>query len=298
MATFFKFQKSLCGYRSDKDDKDRLFGHYFRVAFYGAKFGELNQQTFIYREKLLTHLYELTTRLEKEYNAVYNRPIEMIKESGAVNPASLDGSKLYIQITFVEPYFPKSEHFNLQTKYDFAHHIKTFYFDTPFTKGSSKAQGSLGDQWLRRTLLTLDSFMPSVVKMAFVRQEKITEKEFMPVRVAYRQLRTRVVAMVKAVEASDYRQMQQLLHGSLLVQVNEGPYKMAEVFLSGRSHEEEQYARYADKLRVTFKEFLAVCQAALKVHGKWTKENTEFKPLQDELESGFQSLEEKVAKFL
>jgi hypothetical protein len=73
---------------------------------------------------------------------------------------------------------------------------------------------------------------------------------------------------------------------------------MAEVFLSLREEQDEQYAKYAEKLRGTFREFLAVCQVGLKVHGKWTNENTAFKPLQDELESGFQTLEEKLVNFL
>jgi hypothetical protein len=43
------------------------------------------------------------------------------------------------------------------------------------------------------------------------------------VRVAYRQLRDRVTMMERAINCRDYRKMQQLLHGSLLIQVNEGP---------------------------------------------------------------------------
>jgi hypothetical protein len=123
------------------------------------------------------------------------------------------------------------------------------------------------------------------------------QKEFMPVCVAYRQLRTRVTMMETACQTHDYRQIQQLLHGSLLVQVNEGPSKMAEVFLAEPAPD-DNYRKWANKLRLTFGNFLAVNEKGLRLHAKWTKENTAFRPLQDELESGFTSLAEKLAKYL
>lgn len=42
----------------------RVFGTYFRVGFYGAKFGDLDQQEFIYKEPTLTKLPEIFSRLQ------------------------------------------------------------------------------------------------------------------------------------------------------------------------------------------------------------------------------------------
>jgi hypothetical protein len=81
------------------------------------------------------------------------------------------------------------------------------------------------------------------------------------------------------------------------VQVNEGPSKMAEVFLAARPTDPE-YAKWANKLSLTFRSFLTVNKKGLRLHANWTKENTAFRPLQDELESGFTSLEEKLGKYL
>jgi hypothetical protein len=287
-------------------DADRLFDHYFRVAFYGKEFGENDGCTFVYREKNLAHLYELTARLQKEIQELHGKPIELIKESGRVDPSKLDPSLLYVQLTFLEPHFAKREQANLVTSYDFNHKIKAFYFDTPFTKGSNKAQGDLDQQWLRRTLLTVDNFMPSICKMALIQPENITEREYMPVRVAYRMLRSRVVMMDKAVAAGDNRQIQQLLHGSLLVQVNEGPSKMAEAFLWKTTDdkayvankEDATYIKYAEKLRDAFRSFLEVNKRGLQKHGQWVRENPAFRMLQDELESGCVSLEEKLADYV
>lgn len=42
----------------------RVFGTYFRVGFYGVKFGDLDQQEFIYKEPTLTKLPEIFSRLQ------------------------------------------------------------------------------------------------------------------------------------------------------------------------------------------------------------------------------------------
>lgn len=42
----------------------RIFGAYFRVGFYGSKFGDLDGEEFIYKEPMLTKLPEISHRLE------------------------------------------------------------------------------------------------------------------------------------------------------------------------------------------------------------------------------------------
>lgn len=41
-----------------------MFGSYFRVGFYGSKFGDLDGEEFIYKEPPLTKLHEIAHRLE------------------------------------------------------------------------------------------------------------------------------------------------------------------------------------------------------------------------------------------
>ena len=40
-----------------------MFGTYFRVAFYGSKFGDLDNKQFIYKETAWTKLHEISQRL-------------------------------------------------------------------------------------------------------------------------------------------------------------------------------------------------------------------------------------------
>jgi hypothetical protein len=41
-----------------------MFGTYFRVGFYGSRFGDLDEQEFVYKEPAITKLPEISHRLE------------------------------------------------------------------------------------------------------------------------------------------------------------------------------------------------------------------------------------------
>lgn len=88
----------------------RLFGTYFRVGFYGSKFGDLDQQEFVYKEPTLTKLSEIFSRLQNFYSDRFGPDVvHIIKDSNLVNVTTLDPDKAYIQITYVEPYFETYE---------------------------------------------------------------------------------------------------------------------------------------------------------------------------------------------
>lgn len=48
-----------------------MFGTYFRVGFYGVKFGDLDEREFIYKEPGITHLPEISHRLEVQGTELY-----------------------------------------------------------------------------------------------------------------------------------------------------------------------------------------------------------------------------------
>ena len=51
-------------YVSVDQEGKRMFGTYFRVGFYGSKFGDLDGEEFIYKEPAITKLPEISHRLE------------------------------------------------------------------------------------------------------------------------------------------------------------------------------------------------------------------------------------------
>ena len=44
-----------------------MFGTYFRVGFYGHKFGDLDGEEFVYKEPAITKLPEISHRLEVRF---------------------------------------------------------------------------------------------------------------------------------------------------------------------------------------------------------------------------------------
>jgi len=217
-----------------------MFESYFKVSFFGNVFGKEDLKTYIYCEKKLTHLFVLSKRILEEYKILYpNNEIELITGSGKVNTSNLNPEKGYIQVTFVEPYPNKTESNLRITSFEKSINLTAFYYETPFTK-EGKNQGSIDKQWIKRTILTIKESLPSIDKRKEV--ISIKEKEFEPIRVAYRQLKERINMFDIAIKQKNIRQIQQLLHGSLLVQVNEGPSKMVEVF-AGSDVEDSKYKR-------------------------------------------------------
>lgn len=87
-----------------------MFGTYFRVGFYGARFGDLNGEEFVYKEPTLTKLPEIFSRLENFYADRFGYDnILIIKDSKPVDLSTLEDGKAYVQITYVEPYFEQWE---------------------------------------------------------------------------------------------------------------------------------------------------------------------------------------------
>ena len=274
--------------------EDRLFGHYFRVSFYGSNVFE-NPGTYIYREKKLTHLYEFSARLKSIYEEKYGKDkIEFIKESSDINISNLDQTKGYIQITFINPFLQKLEQKKRHTLFEQSHNLTSFCFDIPFVQGKSKAQGSIDQQMLLRTIINTKFEMPYILKRQRINESDIKKVIIQPIRVSYRQLRERITMLHNAIERNDIQQIQQLIHGSLLVQVNEGPSKMAEIFLK----DPDKNDKYVIKLKNAFHEFLEENANGLKIHAKWVIDNPEFVALQQELESGFNSLKEKLSEYI
>ncbi|EAX87232.1 Dedicator of cytokinesis family protein [Trichomonas vaginalis G3] len=273
---------------------ERLMGRYYRVIFYGNQFGEDNGKIYIYREQKLTNLFNLTKRMEDTYTPIIGRgKLEIIKESKPVDPRLLDPEKGYIQITFVTPTYFEGEEVYKQTTFEQNSHIKVFCFATPFMKGSNKLQGSVSSQWLRKTVLKINTEMPSTKKRIVVNPEDVENIEIEPIKVSIHHLEDRLKQYDAAIEANNISQIQPLLNGSLCVQVNDGPIKMAEVFLT-----EKKRTLLTEHMRKLFRQFIDVNKKALEIHRKFSQGNKDNLALQDEMDKGFDNLKSKLAQYL
>jgi len=63
-AVHGKLQEAFTKIMHQSSGWERVFGTYFRVGFYGARFGDLDEQEFVYKEPSITKLAEISHRLE------------------------------------------------------------------------------------------------------------------------------------------------------------------------------------------------------------------------------------------
>uniref|UniRef100_UPI003AAE01D7 dedicator of cytokinesis protein 8 n=1 Tax=Centroberyx gerrardi TaxID=166262 RepID=UPI003AAE01D7 len=273
----------------------RMFGTYFRVGFYGAKFGDLDEREFIYKEPGITHLPEISHRLENFYSQCFGEDaLEMIKDSTPVDRNKLIPSKAYIQITYVEPYFDDYEMKDRLTNFEKNFNLRRFMYTTPFTK-SGRPRGELNEQYKRKTILTTMHAFPYVKTRINVIQKE--EFDLTPIEVAIEdmQKKTRELAVATHREQPDAKMLQMLLQGSVGATVNQGPLEVAQVFLNEIPADPKLF-RHHNKLRLCFKEFIMRCGEAVEKNKHLI--TSDQKEYQQELKKNYNRLRESLRPML
>ncbi|XP_070690098.1 dedicator of cytokinesis protein 8 [Pempheris klunzingeri] len=273
----------------------RMFGTYFRVGFYGAKFGDLDEREFIYKEPGITHLPEISHRLENFYSQCFgDETLVMIKDSTPVNRKQLNPNKAYIQITYVEPYFDDYEMKDRLTNFEKNFNLRRFMYTTPFTK-SGRPRGELNEQYKRKTILTTMHAFPYVKTRINVIQKE--EFDLTPIEVAIEdmQKKTRELAVATHREQPDAKMLQMLLQGSVGATVNQGPLEVAQVFLNEIPADPKLF-RHHNKLRLCFKEFIMRCGEAVEKNKHLI--TLDQKEYQQELKKNYNRLRESLRPML
>ncbi|KAE8609715.1 hypothetical protein XENTR_v10011887 [Xenopus tropicalis] len=235
-------------------DGKRMFGTYFRVGFYGTKFGDLDEQEFVYKEPAITKLAEISHRLEGFYGERFGEDVvEVIKDSNPVDKCKLDPNKAFIQITYVEPYFDTYEMKDRITYFDKNYNLRRFMYCTPFTL-DGRAHGELHEQFKRKTILTTSHAFPYIkTRINVIHKEEII---LTPIEVAIEdmQKKTQELAFATHQDPADPKMLQMVLQGSVGTTVNQGPLEVAQVFLSEIPNDPKLF-RHHNKLRLCFKDF-------------------------------------------
>uniref|UniRef100_A0A8C2KLZ1 Dedicator of cytokinesis 7 n=1 Tax=Cyprinus carpio TaxID=7962 RepID=A0A8C2KLZ1_CYPCA len=269
----------------------RMFGTYFRVGFYGSKFGDLDEQEFVYKEPAITKLAEISHRLESFYGERFGEEqVEVIKDSNPVDKCKLDPNKAFIQITYVEPYFDTYEMKDRITYFDKNYNLRRFVYCTPFTL-DGRAHGDLHEQFKRKTILTTSHAFPFIkTRINIIHREEIIS---MPIEVAIEdmQKKTQELAFATHQDPSDAKMLQMVLQGSVGTTVNQGPLEVAQVFLSEIPSDPKLY-RHHNKLRLCFKDFTKRCEDALRKNKSLI--GPDQKEYQRELERNYHRLKEAL----
>uniref|UniRef100_A0A672MKY1 Dedicator of cytokinesis 6 n=1 Tax=Sinocyclocheilus grahami TaxID=75366 RepID=A0A672MKY1_SINGR len=262
----FKKLASVHGKLQDAFNKvynQRMFGTYFRVGFYGCRFGDLDGQEFVYKEPSITKLAEISHRLEEFYSERFgDEVVVIIKDSNHVDKNKLDPNKAYLQITYVEPFFDTYELKERITYFDKNYNLRTFMYCTPFTL-DGRAHGDLHEQYKRKAILTTSHAFPYIkTRINVIHKEEII---LMPMEVAIEdmQKKTQELAFATQQDPADSKMLQMVLQGCVGTTVNQGPLEVAQVFLS-EIPEDPKLFRHHNKLRLCFKDFTKRCEDALR----------------------------------
>ncbi|XP_019481552.1 PREDICTED: dedicator of cytokinesis protein 10 [Hipposideros armiger] len=173
------------------NSEKRLFGRYYRVAFYGQAVspGYLAswRQHYFYHYLAACPVQAVTVSVAPPSSEMIRKPITLHGERDSpsspwrsagetqsllrywqqflrahpslfhvftqVNPKDLDPKYAYIQVTYVTPFFEEKEIEDRKTDFEMHHNIRRFVFETPFTL-SGKKHGGVEEQCKRRTVLT------------------------------------------------------------------------------------------------------------------------------------------------
>uniref|UniRef100_A0A3Q3LNV2 Dedicator of cytokinesis 6 n=1 Tax=Labrus bergylta TaxID=56723 RepID=A0A3Q3LNV2_9LABR len=272
-----------------------MFGTYFRVGFYGCRFGDLDEQEFVYKEPSITKLAEISHRLEEFYSERFGDDVvEIIKDSNPVDKNKMDPNKAYLQITYVEPFFDTYELKERITYFDKNYNLRTFMYCTPFTL-DGRAHGDLNEQYKRKTILTTSHAFPYIkTRINVIHKEEII---LVPMEVAIEdmQKKTQELAFATNQDPSDSKMLQMVLQGCVGTTVNQGPLEVAQVFLSDIPDDPKLF-RHHNKLRLCFKDFTKRCEDALRKNK--TLIGPDQKEYHREMERNYNKLKEALGPLI
>ncbi|XP_040205066.1 dedicator of cytokinesis protein 10 isoform X8 [Rana temporaria] len=272
---YYRIHRSYLKIAEVVNAEKRLFGRYYRVAFYGQAVGFFEEEEgkeYIYKEPKLTGLSEISQRLLKLYTDKFGADnVKIIQDSNKVNPKDLDPKFAYFQVTYVTPYFDEKELEDRKTDFERHHNISRFVFETPFTL-SGKKHGGVEEQCKRRTVLTTSHSFPYVKKRIQVVSQ--TSTELNPIEVAIDEMSKKVQELQQlcTMDDVDMIRLQLKLQGSVSVKVNAGPMAYARAFLTetnANNYPESQVKH----LKEIFRQFADTCGLALEVNERLIKED-------------------------
>ncbi|EGC35654.1 hypothetical protein DICPUDRAFT_151994 [Dictyostelium purpureum] len=294
--------------------QSRMLGSYYRVGLYGKSFDEYSGKEFIYKEPKITRLVEIKDRLKSLYAKKLNVSEDSIViiegsqvDTNSILQQSNDNNKVYLQITSVLPYFTEEDLQTRRTPFDKTVNLNRFIFETPFTETGAGRANSVADQYKRKTILTVQNYFPYTKKRIQVTGKN--EIIISPIENSIEAIETRTETLLNEVKSKNPnpKTLQQVLQGTLRLQVNSGPQEICRIFLqpvnsandqpppttsSGSIYPQEQIKKLKKSLSV----FLGSCAEALFIN-KSLVENQSSQEFQEEMEQGYIQLVELMETF-
>jgi hypothetical protein len=217
----------------------RMLGTYYRVGFYGRKFGpRLDGNEFVYKLPKITRLMEISSQLKALYSHQLQCPVKVHPDSGPIVVSKLDPEDCLLQVTFLSPHFLGEDIKKRIMFIDKTTNLTAFTFSTPFTE-SGKPFGSVTEQFKRNTVVYVKHPFPCVMTAQPIL--KRDETILSPIQSACDDVDERTKRMTQLLDAGnpDSKALTALLAGSVATQVHGGPKEVVMAFLANSPVESE-----------------------------------------------------------
>ena len=297
LKLFFQTERTICSsIKNINQIKNREYGTYFSVTCIGSIFKYENGTPYIYKEAIGTLLPDFSMRILNHYQQILNsQNIQLIQEDYEVNnEQDEEEEKGYIKIKIIEPNFTLRELSTRLTTFEQKHNLSKFSLDNFYIPNKINIENSKqSEKWLHREILGVKKPMPTFLIRQVVLIGDMITKEYQPIRVAYRNFSSLIEEIKSAVDVKDHIVLQNLLQKSLLKVSSYSPTNIGRDFLEKSDHKD----KYDIKLRKSMKDFIEVCERGLLTHANWVVNNPKYIPIQNELESSYQSIKDLLILF-
>jgi hypothetical protein len=283
---------NLCKLLIDENTMNqRIFSNYYRVAFYGKPFKDMDGKEYIYKELNTARVAEVAENLKTRYERKFGKVVMLPNKD--IKPEELDANVCHIQLGAVDIMPPENESVTpVKSVYKQYFNINRFVMEQPFTKGG-KAQGEIEDQYIRRTIFSTECSFPYVKKRVPVMSKET--KELSPIESAAMLIEKKIRALKTELDSAtpNTKILQRELQGSLLTQVNAGPLAVAQIFLNDAAADKfprQHRANLADLLM----EFERLLGFGVRLNKSLIHDD--MIPLQEGLENGYQTFRTELEK--
>jgi len=268
-----------------------LFSNYYRVAFFGKQWRDLQGKEFVYRANDTVRLNDFTTLLKSQFSSKFGDKVEILGNI-SVDLAKLKEDVCYFQVVSLTEYFDAVDLTSRPNLWDRKFNLDQFIFESPFTK-SGKAHGDLADQCKRKTILRTAKAFPFVKSRLPVIEKKEIVLE--PIETAIELVEGRIVALRSELDTTppNTKTLQQVLQGSVLVTVNAGPLAIAKIFLGNSA---AYPAQHVARLQEVIISFVKLCQFALVLNKTLIQPDQE--EFQVQLEAGYENLKKELQVYM
>eukprot|EP00339_Tiarina_fusa_P001603 CAMPEP_0116997064 /NCGR_PEP_ID=MMETSP0472-20121206/641_1 /TAXON_ID=693140 ORGANISM="Tiarina fusus, Strain LIS" /NCGR_SAMPLE_ID=MMETSP0472 /ASSEMBLY_ACC=CAM_ASM_000603 /LENGTH=540 /DNA_ID=CAMNT_0004695853 /DNA_START=147 /DNA_END=1769 /DNA_ORIENTATION=+ len=273
----------------------RLFSSYFRVVFIGAMFGEEDGRQFIYRmeakENLMTVQQYLKNIISKTYGADEEK-IEVLGNQKPIDKETLDEKTFYLQVASVTPY--KEDVEEKLSPFQLHFNVDKFLFESSIGKGDQQSK--------KKTIFHVVHSFPYInSRLEITKTEEII---LTPLESAIDLIEDRVGKFKAELNVDSHHdvrinQLQQLLQGSVVPMVHEGPLKICETYLS-KGERDKHPADQIEKLDVAMSEFIKLCGFGVKLVNQVIelRHLTEYEQFQEMIEKHYKIMREKLKQYL